>query len=126
MHKILYILFLGLFVTSCKDDQNTNSKTTVIENVIGEWKVIESTRNNRKAKSLENAEFMITDSTFSCNFLNNSEAFPYTFDGKQLKVLNPDENVYSVRTLTPDTLILKTEIKNFEFKFISVKMSANE
>lgn len=125
MIRILILLFI-LALCSCKQDSNYDNKPVVIGNVIGHWDVLESFRNNRLAKSLANAEFEITDSTFSCNFLDDSNTFPYSFDGKKIKVLNPTENVYSVRMLTPDTLILTTEIKNFDFKFISVKKQLDD
>lgn len=126
VNRILLFLFITCILFACKQDQGYNNKPVAIGNIIGKWNVEESYRNNRLAKSLANAKFDITDSTFSCNFLDDSKSFPYSFDGKIIKVLNPDENNYSVRMLTPDTLILTTEIKNFDFRFISVKKQIDD
>ncbi|MBT8231733.1 MAG: hypothetical protein HKO66_01325 [Saprospiraceae bacterium] len=119
-----FVLFFGF--QSCKTDIDPAKKASIVEHMIGDWTVLESTRNNRIAKSLANSEFYITDTTFSCNFLNGSKAFPYSFDGRKISVMNPEKSVFTVRFLTTDTLILKTEIKNFDFKFTSVKKESNE
>lgn len=119
-------LLLLVFFYSCKDESNSSNNKVIIESVIGDWDVLEAKRNNRVAKSLSNSKFFITDSTFSCNFLNASEAFPYSFNGKTIKVLNPENTKYTVRFNTLDTLILKTEIKNLDFQFTSVKATNDE
>jgi hypothetical protein len=126
VNRIICIFSLLLFAFSCKNDHQVSKKTIDIENVLGTWDVIHSTRNNRVANSLSNAAFVITDTTFSCNFLDASKSFPYSFDGKGIKVLNPSKSIYSVRLLTPDTLLLASEIKNFDFKFTSVKRAQND
>lgn len=126
VNRIIIILASFLLVFSCKNDSGTQHSPVGIENVQGTWEVIKATRNNRVANTFSNAEFVITDSTFSCNFLDNTQSFPYSFDGKRINVLNPSENSYSVRLLTPDTLLLAVEIKNFDFKFTSVKKAQND
>ena len=126
MNRIICIFSLLLFACSCKNDNHASKTPIDIENVLGIWDVIHSTRNNRIANSLSNAEFIINDTAFSCNFLDNSKYFPYSFDGKEINVVNPSKTVYSVRLLTPDTLLLSAEIKNFDFKFTSVKRPLND
>jgi len=91
------------------------------ENLQATWVVVEASRNNRPALSLEKSEFYIRDSLFSTNFLPDTNSYPYSYDGQKIILMDEAKSEFRVSRKAPDTLIFKTEIKNFDFKFIAVK-----
>lgn len=117
MHKaIVYILFFILL--SCKNDGG-QSASVMPEGLVGTWKVVEATRNNRPARSLENAEFYIDSASFSTNFMPDQSPYAYSFDGKKISLTDSNKTVYRVSRKTADTLLFSTVIKNFEFEFVT-------
>jgi|DEB0MinimDraft_10_1074344.scaffolds.fasta_scaffold03025_2 hypothetical protein len=115
---ILFLVWLGLF--SCRND-SSGLGHVMAENLEATWVVMEASRNNRPALSLEKSEFYIRDSLFSTNFLPDTSSYPYSYDGEKIVLLDKAKSVFHVSRKAPDTLIFKTEIKNFDFKFIAVK-----
>lgn len=111
---------LMLLIISCRPD-GSESTSLMAENLDGTWTVVSATRNNRPALSLENSEFYISDSLFSTNFLPDTNAYAYSFDGKTIRLADEDKSSFHVSRKAKDTLIFKTEIKNFDFMFVATK-----
>ncbi len=108
-----------ILIASCKTDSE-NNQTVMPENLQGTWQVISAKRNNRNALSLVNSEFYISKDKFSTNFLPDTTPYAYSYDGKQLKVMDPANSSFRVTKKTKDTLIFNTIIKNFDFSFTAV------
>lgn len=90
------------------------------ENLRGTWQVINATRNNRPALSLEKARFFITQDSFSTNFLPDKNKYPYSYDGKNLRLADQNKTTFKVARKSNDTLVFSSIIKNFEFRFTTV------
>ncbi len=114
-----YLSFFLFFLLACQSD--SDSGTPVLpENIQGDWEVIEATRNNRPALSLEKSQFFIGKDSFATNFLPDKNAYPYSYDGKVIRVMNEAKNQFKVSRKAKDTLIFRSIIQNFEFKFTAV------
>lgn len=114
-------MMIGCFLlfSSCKSD-GEGSKTVMPENLRGTWQVINATRNNRPALSLEKARFFITQDSFSTNFLPDKNKYPYSYDGKNLRLADQNKTTFKVARKSNDTLVFSSIIKNFEFRFTTV------
>ena len=113
-------LMLIFLLISCSSGGESGGPV-MAENLKGTWSVIDAMRNNRPALSLENSEFYINDSLFSTNFLPDRNAYPYSYDGKKISLLDKKNSVFHVSRKASDTLTFRTEIKSFDFIFTAVK-----
>jgi len=126
MRQLIQILLLSSLVYACKSDAEKAATKVMPEQLDGAWEVIEATRNNRPALSLENARFTIGKDSFATNFLPDTSAYPYSYDGHILRVMDPQKNSFKVSRVNKDTLIFTTVIKNFEFKFVTIPSAYDE
>lgn len=120
LRSLIMIFIVCLALCSCRND-NSGLGPVMAENLEATWIVVEASRNNRPALSLEKSEFYIRDSLFSTNFLPDTSSYPYSYDGQKIVLLDEGKSVFHVSRKALDTLIFETEIKNFDFKFIAVK-----
>jgi len=97
----------------------------VAEDIQGKWMIEEATRNNRKTSLLKNGYFELTQDEFKTNILKDETAYKYSYNANEIKVLDAKSSVYNVRSLTSDTLIIWTEVGNFDFKFLTIKAQPN-
>ena len=124
MKQLFFVLILSVLF-ACKNDE-LQEPVPMAESLVGTWKVIEAKRNNRKALSLENSEFYISQDSFSTNFMPDTNKYPYSYDGKQIVLMDEKKSKFLVSRKTQDTLIFRTEIKNFDFLFVAIPKIESE
>ena len=125
MRRLFCAIFLISLMASCKQDE-AGPTAPIAETLVGTWKVVEAKRNNRKALSLENSEFYIAQDSFSTNFMPDTNKYPYSYDGKEIILMDEKKSRFLVSRKTQDTLIFRTVIKNFDFQFIAVPKIESE
>ncbi len=121
MKAILYtgvILIISMMVSSCMTD---NTPPVVVESILGEWKVVDAYRNKRQTKLLNKAVVTITDTTFMTDIPPNNGPVRYAYHANEISLLNDSKISYKVHSLQNDTMVLLTELQDFEFKLILAK-----
>lgn len=130
MRTVYITLGLSILILfSCKGDQNTIQVEPKIEttDMVGTWKMHEAYKGNSKTKLLDNAYFIFDNNgKIVSNIQGDAQSYPYSFTKNKLSIDNPSKDVYKVLSMTSDTLILTTKIRNFDFKFITVKSKSEE
>jgi len=122
----LLIVPILLLMNSCKQDQPTATVHVQDLNLEGTWKMHEAYKGNAQTKLLDNAYFTFTkDAKVSTNVLGDETPYAYTLKNGKLVIGSGSNSFYNVELVTTDTLILTTRMRNFNFKFITVK-SPNE
>lgn len=129
--KVSKLLVLGVLVslflpfTGCKPEQAEAPPAVVIENLdlTGLWKVTEAYKSKKLTKLLDNGFFDFDkEGKMSTNILGNPAKYPYTLAGNKITIDGaPLLSKFIVSDKTNDTLVLTTRLKNFDFKFITVK-----
>jgi len=123
----LSIIALMVFcLSNCKNDEKVASvaeKPMTADDLVGEWTIVEAYKGNQPSKMLEKGLFTFSPTyEFSNNFLGDPSQYPYTFNGRRIKVKNGSRTSYDVIKLTSDTLVMKTKLRNFDFQFITTKV----
>lgn len=108
-----FILFL-----SC---QNTHSSENIDGTPTGRWLVTQAFRNGKLTSTLEKGYFhFVNDTMVSTNIFGRDLAFQSNTKGNVIKLINEIENItneYLIELYNADSMILHTEIKNYEFRF---------
>lgn len=125
--QLVICAFVIFGLSNCKGDQTNNTSTVAPESnaadLVGEWTIIKAFKEDSPSKMLEKGLFTFTaNNEFSTNILGDAAKYPYTFSRSRIKVDNKSRTSYDVTVLTPDTLVMKTKLRNFDFKFITVKV----
>lgn len=110
------VLFF-FFFTSCKTEVTQLNK----EELKAKWTIVEAKRNGKLTSTLDEAFFIISDSTIFHNLNGESLTSSYSLN-KNVISMN-DELIHSmdIIKLLNDTLITKTKISDFRFDFTMIK-----
>lgn len=124
---LLIVLFALLSVSSCKPDAKQQAvpaeKKLTIADLVGDWNITAAYKEKSRSKMLEKGLFSFsTDNKFKTNILGDNAYYPFGFDGKRIKVSDKAKTSYVVTSLTSDTLVMTTKLRNFDFKFVTVKV----
>jgi len=124
--RFVMYAFVIFGLSNCKNDQtntNTIAPESTTADLVGEWIITKAFKEDSPSKMLEKGLFTFTSNNeFSTNILGDVTKYPFTFSNGRIKVDNKTRTSYDVTVLTPDTLVMKTKLRNFDFKFITVKV----
>ncbi len=119
-----YLLIILLFLSACKNDTGN-----VAEKVIGQWEILEATRNNRPTESLSELYFEFTaDGKLLTNIAGIPETLTYEIKKDKIyqKGSSLGEIYYNIESIEDNTMIISTELRSFSFRFSLQKRSAKE
>ncbi len=119
---VAFILMTVIF-SSCKTD-GPSAAMAEVSQLDGTYKMHKAYKSDQETKLLDNAFFTFTDKTVITNVLGDETPHPYTLKNGKLEIEDGSSNPYNVDLVTPDTLIMTTRIRRFNFKFITVKSQA--
>ncbi len=128
LYKFQIIIFLAIIsaLVSCKPEPKTPVVTVPVV-LDGDWEIAEAYKGNTLSRLLDNGTFKFTeDRKFSTNILRDTQLYPYSITGGKISIDNPSKDTYIVQHKTSDTLILGTRLRNFDFKFITIKAKEPE
>ena len=115
------ICLLGV---SCESD---TLAPVAVENILGQWEVIDAYRNKRQTKTFNRAYLMITDSTLNTNIPPNDGELKYSYSGNQIRFSDAENTNYKLISFSNDTMSLVTKIQGFDFKLtLARKKQADE
>lgn len=114
---LLLVVSIVLFLASCATEA---LEPVMIESIQGEWIVIDAYRNNRQTRLLNKAYITITDTSFLTDIPPNQGPQKYTYQDNNITLLE-NNSTFKVTKLENDTLSLKTELQNFDFKLIAAR-----
>jgi len=120
LHQIyrLSFMFSLLLFFSCKPDIKPQENIKV-EQLHGKWLMHQGFRSGNRSKLLDNAFFeFLPNSQMRTNIMGDESPPKFKFENGTIQTVN---DKYFVTKLTSDTLILNAHLKNFDFKFITVK-----
>ncbi len=119
-----YLLIILLFLSACKNDTGN-----VAEKVIGQWEILEATRNNRPTESLSELYFEFTaDGKLLTNIAGIPETLTYEIKKDKIyqKGSSLGEIYYNIESIEDNTMIISTELRSFSFRFSLQKRSVKE
>ncbi len=117
--SFLISTLLSVVLLSCKSDKPV-LPIIVASDLVGNWKVIEAYKSGKKTSLLDNGYFKIdTNNRFSTNILADTSYYPFILKNEVISVNSKDR--YHVIAKTSDTLIMDANLRNFNFRFVTVK-----
>ena len=122
----LYLLsiYLAIGIISCRPDAKTSPLDLQLSSFNGEWRMDTAYKDGKQTKLLDNAFFKFDSlGNFSTNIQGDNTLFPFELKGNTVHVDGGKPNKYNVLVLTSDTLIMATRLRNFDFKFVALKVS---
>jgi len=108
-------LFGSLFFVACKQDKKLDQ-----EMLIGRWEIIEGERNGQVSEMLADLYFeFFRDGNMRSN-LPGADGLS-KFELKEGQIFQTGENlqpVYLIQELTDSTLLMSSQISNYDFRFL--------
>ncbi len=123
---MLYMISISLAIgfLSCRPDTKTAPLGLQLANFNGEWRMDTAYKDGKQTKLLDNAFFKFDSlGTFSTNIQGDNRLFPFELNGNTVHVDGGKPSKYNVLVLTSDTLIMATRLRNFDFKFVTLKVT---
>ena len=113
---LAFILVLIATISACSDDGIDQNRLK------GNWIVVSAARDGRVTTTLEDGFFNFeSDSLFRTNIFSEEKAYPYETTTNGFRQLGDELIEYEVLESDPDSLILATSIRNYEFIFITIR-----
>lgn len=124
----LLLLFSMLFsLTACGSESAADP--TGQNQLIGKWELQEAYRNGSPAASLEDLFFEFEETgQMSTNILGATAQSDYHFDGQKIVQAAGEsgmEVAYEVEGITDTSLVLRTSLRRYDFKFDLRKIKAS-
>lgn len=122
--NIFLVLFLVITssLIGCKNDAPVPLVNLEAPTLVGTWNMHEAYKGENQTKLLDNAYFEFKENgKMVTNILGDEKAYPYKTSNGKIIVESPDVQRYNVISKSPDTLIVTTRLRNFDFKFITLK-----
>ncbi len=121
--RIVYIICVTVLLLMVGCEVDKPSKAGITEaNFSGEWTMNTAFKDGKETKLLDNAFFKFdTVGNFSTNIQGDATDYPFKLSGNTIHVDGTKPNKYSVLKLTQDTLIMETRLRNFDFKFVTLR-----
>jgi len=114
----MLLSLVSFSLPSCKSDVKPQSEVTQNQ-LTGKWLVHEGYRSGNRSKLLDNGYFeFMPEGYMKTNILGDESQQQFSLD-KGVLLANNDK--FIVSKLTSDTLILEATLRNFEFKFVTLK-----
>ncbi len=114
-YKLITILVTILFICAC-----TEEKSEFEDQVYGRWELKEALRNDRPAASLENIFFEFYDDgkmITNFNISGDVESSDYKIVGNRIRQKNDELSPeYIIDEVDDSTLVITTELRNFDFR----------
>jgi len=92
-----------------------------LDQLPGKWEMVSAERDGNTTNTLDKAYFNISESVFSHNLNGDSIAVSYSVAEDALTLDDQMIKKLELISLTKDTLIAKTKISSFDFKFLMSK-----
>ena len=122
----LSIALAILVLTGCKSEPVSNRN--MADEIKGKWLVTESTRNRKPTTTLKDAFFTFTGDSMRTNVLGTDNTYKFevtgsvlTQTGEYMELVGDKMLEYKIQKLTPDSLVLSTKIRNYNFMFVALK-----
>ena len=88
----------------------------------GKWTVISAYRDGQSTTTLEDAFFKFdSDSTFITNIFESEKSYAFQASKEGFIQLGNNPIEYIVDQTKPDTLLIQTSIRKYQFSFIAVR-----
>ena len=101
------------FFAACKKDGTIDEST-----IQGKWEVVEARRNGKVTGTLHGAFFEFTEDKMKTNITGQEQTSDISYNGLQIRATGGSDNArYNVEKIDEDNLILKTNLRNFDFIF---------
>jgi len=121
--KVFFLLLLTVLSNACQEE-----KSEFKDKVYGRWELTEALRNDRPAASLENIFFeFYEDGKMVTNFnaTGDTQTSEYAISGNRIRQKNNDLSPeYIIEEASDTSLMLSTELRNFDFKLLLRKEEA--
>lgn len=109
-------------MVGCKNDAPATVLNLEAPTLVGTWNMYEAYKGEHRTKLLDNAYFEFQENgKMVTNILGDEKAYPYKTSNGKIIVESPDAQRYNVINKSSDTLIMTTRLRNFDFKFITLK-----
>lgn len=112
MNKHILVLSCLCFATACKKQAVFEQK-----DLIGNWKVVEAFRNDKKTSTINGAYFLFTADSIHSNFTGEPIGSTYTFADKKIMPNTPFPGHFVLRSFLPGKIILSSSINSQSFTF---------
>ncbi len=113
-------LILSLYI-GCKPESKS-VKLIQHTDLEGEWLIHKAYKAEKETRLLSNAYInFVPDQKLNTNILPIQESMPYSLEKEQITVADSENTVFNVDLVTSDTLVMRTKIRNIDFKFIFTK-----
>lgn len=119
MKYLFWIALLGMTLTACASD--AAEKAAEAKNqLLGKWELESAERGGKKTDSLRGLYFEFgADGSIVTNILGSEEAGAYEMKEGVIEQRSPRMEVnYQVESLGDSTLVLITNLRNTDFKFV--------
>ena len=115
-------LLIGLFLFACGNEEKFSQNA-----LLGNWELVNATRDGRRAPSVEGAYFnFLEDGTLQTNIASSPETATYKVEGMVIQQRESRFEIdYTIEELTDTSLVLITELRNAQFRFF-LKRAATE
>jgi len=113
-----YIFLIAtILILGCKHEKVT--APVVVEDLLGEWDIFHVTRNGKVTKTLENGFLHFqADNTIKSNLFPDEKYHTFNFEQDKIAIEGLENlNIFSVRSLSNDTLVLDTKVNVFDMQF---------
>lgn len=114
MKYIGLFLFIVLIGSSCNSDQ------LKLEEILGEWEIVEAKRNGKLTRTLDNTYFsFLGDLTMKSNLMMKEEYTKFEIHNETVELIGDEDLEFSINR-SNDTLFIETKISRHNFDLIAI------
>jgi len=123
LHKILSLLFLTLFLSSCDNEPQLPSFNK--KYLLGRWELAQAVRNHKRTETLTGTYYEFgKNGKMKTNLTPDlsEKQYSYDFDGRAITQKGTECIVYQIDSLSESTLIFSMNINNYPFQLMLNKV----
>lgn len=119
MSRVSFLFLLPLLL-AC--DSDGPPPADLKAQLSGRWELAHATRSGRATESLDGTFFEFGGEQLTTNLSGAASTAPYELDGMTIESADTRlEQDYRIARISPDSLILQMEMRNFPFEFTLLK-----
>jgi hypothetical protein len=106
------MILTSVFICACGADTETTTEVTA-DSLSGRWELFSALRNGESTQSLDGTYIEFEKGNMTTNFTGVAVQTPVKLEDQKL---TQEEQVYTITSLSNDTLAITTSLMNYDFR----------